>query len=145
MTRVDFYILEAPGRDARDRFVCRLAEKAAGQGHRIFVQPAGPEHPERLDGLMWTFRDGAFLSHVFSDEAASLDPQGLSAVVIGRGDDVDVHHDLLINTADEVPLFFSRFDRVAEIVPGDDAGRDAGRQRYRFYRDRGYDLSTHRI
>jgi DNA polymerase-3 subunit chi len=65
--------------------------------------------------------------------------------LLGHGDAPDDHADLLINLADEVPLFFSRFDRVAEIVSGENADRDLARDRYRFYRDRGYSLKTHKI
>ena len=53
--------------------------------------------------------------------------------------------DLLINLGAEVPLFFSRFERVAEIVSGENEDRALARDRFRFYRDRGYSLNTHRL
>ncbi len=52
---------------------------------------------------------------------------------------------MLINLADEVPDFFSRFERVAELIDRDPAVRTAGRNRFRLYRDRGYTLNTHNI
>jgi DNA polymerase-3 subunit chi len=45
----------------------------------------------------------------------------------------------------EVPTFFSRFSRVAEIVAGDDDERKTARERFRFYRDRGYQMNTHNL
>jgi len=48
-----------------------------------------------------------------------------------------------VNLADEIPGFFGRFDRVAEIVVGEN--RDAGRERYKFYRDRGFPLFHHEL
>jgi|TARA_B110000977_G_C10720438_1_gene354983 DNA polymerase-3 subunit chi len=48
---------------------------------------------------------------------------------------------LLINLAFQVPSFFGRFDRVAEIIVGET--KDRGREHYKFYRDRGYPLHHH--
>ena len=45
----------------------------------------------------------------------------------------------------EPPPFFSRFERLAEIVGKDDADVVAGRERFRFYRERGYELRTHNL
>ena len=53
--------------------------------------------------------------------------------------------EVLINLADEVPDFFSRYARVAEIVDADAIRREKGRERFRFYRDRGYQLQTHQL
>jgi DNA polymerase-3 subunit chi len=55
------------------------------------------------------------------------------------------HWDLMINLADHVPEYFSRYERVAELVDGHPQRRDLGRDRYRFYRDRGYKLNTHQM
>ncbi len=52
---------------------------------------------------------------------------------------------MLINLAAEVPLFFSRFERVAELVNEQADTRSQGRARYSFYRERGYPLHTHEI
>ena len=53
--------------------------------------------------------------------------------------------DVLINLSAEVPEFFSRYERVAEVVDADAARREQSRERYRFYRDRGYKLNTHQV
>ncbi len=52
---------------------------------------------------------------------------------------------MLINLAADVPDFFSRYERVAEVVDGNSARREQSRERYRFYRDRGYKLNTHQV
>ena len=53
--------------------------------------------------------------------------------------------DVLINLAGSVPSFFGRFERVAEIVDQSDAQKQVARERYRFYRDRGYALQSHNV
>ena len=53
--------------------------------------------------------------------------------------------DVLINLAPAVPEFFSRYERVAEVVDANAVRREQSRERYRFYRDRGYPLNTHQV
>ncbi len=52
---------------------------------------------------------------------------------------------VLINLDPAPPPFFSRFERLAEIVGTEAADAAAGRERYRFYRERGYELRTHNL
>lgn len=144
MTRVDFYVLEDTADQARERFACRLVEKAWRLKHKIYLHAASQEDAQRVDHLLWTFRDGSFVPHAVAcgelDEALAA----VTPVHIGCGAEPRLDADLLINLDREVPLFFSRFERVAEIVAGED-GKAAARERFRFYRDRGYALEHHRI
>ena len=43
------------------------------------------------------------------------------------------------------PHFFSRFDRVAEVVPVDQNSRESARKNYTYYKERGYVLEYHNI
>lgn len=139
MTRIDFYILKTAAPLEGERFACRLAEKAYDQGHRLYLH-VPEEAASRLDELLWSFRAGSFVPH---ERLEGGEPDPDTPVHIGSGQTPGPHDDVLINLAPEVPLFFSRFQRVAEIVAGDEAQRAAGRERYRFYRDRGYPLKVH--
>jgi DNA polymerase III subunit chi len=145
MTRVDFYILDDDAEQSRERFACRLVEKAWRLRHRIYVHATAEAEARRLDALLWTFNEQSFLPHVI--ETPDLDPALAEAtpVRIGSGREPAFEADLLVNLDASVPLFFSRFDRVAEIVGGDEAQRLLARDRFRFYRDRGYALETHQI
>ncbi|MGI9264897.1 MAG: DNA polymerase III subunit chi [Gammaproteobacteria bacterium] len=143
MTRVDFYVLKAGSARQRSVFACRLTEKAFGLGHKIYLHTGSGKQTHQLSELLWTFRDGSFVPHLEFDQSAAHDSDDDTPVHIGHGDEPGQHADLLINLADEVPLFFSRFERVAEIVAAD--SRDHARDRFRFYRDRGYALETHNL
>jgi len=48
---------------------------------------------------------------------------------------------VLINLSDQTPSNFARFERMLEIVADQEAERNAGRERYRFYKERGYPLN----
>lgn len=139
MTQIDFYILEGDGTRNRALFVCRLADKVAGMGHKVFVQAESESTARELDDLMWTYSDRSFLPH----SLAGSDPE--AKVHIGHGVDPTGDFHLLINLAADVPGFFSRFERVAEVVDGDETRKAQGRERFRFYKDRGYPLKTNNL
>ena len=120
-------------------FACKLADKVAGMGHKVFVQTPDEGTARELDDLMWTFQDRSFLPHCL----AGTDPA--AAVHIGHGSEPDEGFHLLINLAADVPGFFARFERVAEVVDGDAGHKAQGRERFRFYKDRGYPLETHKL
>lgn len=141
MTRVDFYILQQQHAEARQRFACRLAAKAWQQGNRVYIHTAGAEQSRRLDELLWTFNTESFIPHSLDDDAAA----DAVPVHIGHGGEPQHHDEVLINLAPEVPLFFSRFERVIELVDQHEETRQQGRERFRFYRDRGYPLENHTI
>ena len=152
MTRIDFYILSTDNLDARLRVACRIAQKAVQRRHHVFVNAADEADANRLDDLLWTFSQGSFIPHLVAGRGAAAD--GDEPVVIGVGDsdsaddppaEAGEHWDVMINLAQEVPGFFSRYARVAEVVDADPARRSHGRQRYRYYQDRGYKLETHPI
>ena len=67
----------------------------------------------------------------------------VTPVLIDTVGDNPLHDEFLINLHSEWPACFSRFQRLAEIVCTDDADRREARARYKFYRDRGYEIRTH--
>ncbi|MBT8116473.1 MAG: DNA polymerase III subunit chi [Gammaproteobacteria bacterium] len=140
MTQVDFYILQDEAARARPLLTCRLTEKAWKQGHRVYINTDTQQQVAELDDLLWTFRAGSFIPH-----AAYTEADGELPVTLGHALEPDGFDDVLVNLANEVPPYFSRFDRVAELVGADTEQRAAARDRYRYYQDRGYTLNTHKL
>jgi DNA polymerase-3 subunit chi len=141
MTQVDFYLLPDAAEPARLLFACRLADKAYRLGHRVFIHSASAEQSRQLDDMLWTFQQNSFVPHCLYRDAGEAPPP----VLLGHDAEPDSGSEVLINLAGEVPLFFSRFERVAELVSQDDGVRRDGRRRYSFYKERGYPLNTHEI
>lgn len=139
VTRVDFYVSRAGESLARERLACRIAEKAFRLGHRLHIHLGDDGELGTIDDLLWTFRDVSFLPH------ARLGADEAVPITLDTGAAPEPVPDLLINLAAEVPGFFSRFERVAEVVSGDAATREMGRSHFRFYRDRGYPLQHHEV
>ena len=152
MTQVDFYILTTASDDSWLRLACRITEKAIQRKLQVYLHSGNEAHATRLDGLLWTFSQGSFIPHRVLDktstppfdEPALIGLEDLGAKPGSAADDTQ-KWDLMINLTTQVPQFFSRYDRVAEVVDADPVRRESGRERFRFYRDRGYELKTHNI
>lgn len=141
MTEVDFYILNGDDAQQRAQFACRLADKAYKLGHRVYIHTESPQQTRQLDELLWTFQQNSFVPH----RVLVADDDRQTPVQLGHDAEPDASHEVLINLAGDVPLFFSRFERVAELVNSDSTVRQQGRSRYSFYKERGYPLRTHEI
>jgi len=141
MTRVDFYVTPQQEEDARLQLACRIAEKAYNLSNRVYIHTDDPLTASKIDDLLWTFRQGSFIPHSLSSD----ENQQQSAIVIGHEQAAMDESQVLINLSSAVPEFFSRFERIAEIVAGDDAMRQAARDRFKYYRERGYPLETHEL
>lgn len=141
MTQVDLYLLADRSAASRELYGCRLAEKVYRLGHRLYVHTEDAAQALRMDELLWTFREGSFIPH----ERYQADRAPEAPVMIGHDQEPAHDFDVLLNLAPDVPLFFSRFLRVAEPVENDDGPRQRARERYRFYRERGYALTTHNV
>lgn len=144
MTRVDFYILSTDSDRARLHFTCRIADKAMRSGRHIVINSTSEHESRQLDELLWTFSQGSFVPHrvVGTGETG---PAREPVVIASGREPGGEQWNVLINLAAEVPDFFSRYERVVELVDADQLRRKQGRERYRFYQDRGCELNTHRM
>ncbi len=155
MTRIDFYILETSdnsedtaesSEQAAESFICRLTEKAWSQNNAVYIHTMDEKHATKYDELLWTFNEESFIPHQLLNK--NTDQSNTKNVLIGQQitENIPVtYHDVLINLNHETPSFFSQFERVAEIITTDETSRSKGRERYQFYRDRGYALETHKL
>ena len=139
MPQIDFYVLPTADPAARLEFACMLSEKAWRLGHRIYLHCQNAEQREALDARLWTFKGEAFVPHGLAEDDSQ------APIALGLGEPPVAHCDLLINFDLAVPAFFERFARVAELVVEDPAIRQAARESFRFYRERGYPPQDHRL
>jgi len=140
MPRVDFYVIEDPQSDPR-RVACRLVEKAWRQGHAVFVHTDSADDAQRMDDLLWTYRQDSFLPHARQSETSADDCR----VFIGDGGEPTDELDVVVNLSQEVPPFYSRCQRLAEVVTAEEGSRVAGRTRYRYYREQGLAPEYHKL
>lgn len=135
MTQIDFYT------HVQDKqlLACKLSAKALEQGLRVLVLTSDEGHAARMDQLLWSVPATGFLPHCRArDELAAVTP-----VIVDHEPGELAHEQILLNLSGARPVFFSRFQRLIEIVTTDEADREAARERFRFYRDRGYEIRSH--
>lgn len=140
MTRIDFYF------NAADKLgmAVKLAHKAWANQNHLLIYTRDAAQLDALDRLLWTAQPTSFLPHcraghqlaaqtaiLLTADAAALDSAAMP------------HHEVMLNLDPEHPPQFSRFERLLEIVSRDDQeDRVRARARHKFYRDRGYDITT---
>lgn len=135
MTQIDFYTRVSN----KLSIACRLAAKAHSRNMRVALLCPDEATVRKLDQLLWSAAPLSFVPHCAADHPLAA----RTPVVIASMDDAPGHDDVLVNLRDEWPPSFSRFQRLVELVSDDDADKSAARARYKFYRDRGYEIRTH--
>jgi len=153
MTRIDFYILSTSSADDRIRMVCKLIDKATAQGQRVFVHSNDRPLLESLHTSLGDFSSERLITHQLVDENASIRDsitdenrvyEEFEQVTLSSSDPARTDA-VLINLSSSVPVFFSRFERTLEVVDRQELIRLEGRNRYRFYQERGYPLQHHNL
>lgn len=135
MTRIDFHS-NVPDKIL---YACRLTRKARAADCQVVLLTTAADL-DVLDAALWAMSEDSFLPHVKAgDPLAAQTP-----VVLTDSDAAELpHHHVLINLTDATPAHFARFERMFEVISGDEAEREAGRERFRFYKQRGYPLTHH--
>ncbi len=135
MTRIDFYTHSAD----KLQTACRLSAKAVSQGLRVTILTPDVETSRKLDSMLWHYPQTGFIPHCMADNPLAVE----TPVIIDEKGEHLFHDDVLFNLRDTSPPFFSRFQRLVEIAEESESGK--ARERYRFYRDRGYEIHHHRL
>jgi|SRR6476659_10580783 len=137
MTAIDFYTHVSD----RHQVVTKLVAKAFAQHGSVRVLTADAASTEALEKLLWVLPATGFLPHCrVADRLAADTPIWVDHVLEHPGTAA-----VLINLHASPPPFFSRFERMAEIVGVDEADAAGARSRFRYYRERGYELRTHNL
>jgi len=124
--------------DAADplHFACRLIRRALASGKPVGVC-VPPAQAARLDGLLWSFEATEFIPHRRWDGATAPAPGEVLLVADAAR---LPHRGLLLNLGDELPSAAFEFERVLEVIGTDPERVQAGRVRYRSYKQSGAKL-----
>ena len=142
MSKVDFYILNSSGNSYRNRFACRLTEKAFRLNYSILIKTPNQKVSNEIDTLLWTFRHESFLPHEIVDDNTSKTE---SPITVSHSKKNPIAADLLINLSEAIPKEHKKISRIAEIVISDDEAIKKSRQRYIEYRETGHTIKHHKI
>jgi DNA polymerase-3 subunit chi len=132
MTRIEFY----SNADSRLQAACQLIAKAFQQHLRVIVYAPDETAARGMDKLLWTFQATGFIPHCMAHQ-----PIAQETPVVISGENAEMpYHQIMLNLHGELPPMFSRFERLIEVVGCDEEDRKLARNRYRHYRDRGYEI-----
>ena len=136
MTEVAFHF-NAPDKLG---YACRLLRKAHATGARVVVTG---EHDllHELDAALWTYAATEFVPHCISPGPASVHAR--TPIVLAPSAETAPHRQVLVNLGAAVPAGFERFERLIEVVTGDEDDRQRARGRWKHYADRGYAIVRH--
>lgn len=134
MTRVEFF-LNVPDKLAK---IAELCEKAVEKGRQLTIFTPDDAMSRALQQRLWQQSATVFLPSNLSDDVMSQ----FAPIVLDTNGENLVQDDVLINLQSGHPPFFSRFRYLVELVGDDEADKAAARVRFRFYKDRGYEVKT---
>ena len=139
---VTFYVLEERSSAARLRLACRIIEKAYRAGQNVLVWHSDAAELASFDELLWTFGDDrTFIPHELVGEGVAAEAPVLLTTSSAPESGIDV----LVNLAAAVPPLAERAARIVEVIDGDPERREAGRTRFRAYRELGCEPVSHNV
>ena len=137
MTEIIFYT----GINDELPFLLKLSEKTLRMRRRACIATRDAIHSKAVSEYLWSHDATKFIPH-------SLEPNALNNELTAlelRHDDTSSHLDILINLTPKSPIRFSSFQRLVEIITKHKDSIEVGRQRFKWYRDRGYDIKVHKM
>ena len=142
--QVDFYLLEG-SRLAPPELACRLALMAWERGHQVTVIAGDDREAAGLDDLMWSVPRDRFVPHEITPGGGGGRAPVQICPLQRFGDEALKGGDVVINLSERPVPEPGRFNRLLEIVPGEQGQRAASRTKYRAYRQQGLQPATHNI
>ena len=135
MARADFYLIDKPRfRDDPLLLVCELVKKAFAAEQPTLILARSPEQADELDEKLWDFEADAFIPHqIAGDEDDEITP-----VLIAAPENPAADRPLVINLRDDCAP--GLFERVLEVVPADESQRLGSRERWKTYKQAGFEL-----
>jgi DNA polymerase-3 subunit chi len=147
VTAIDFYTLAENSRTLRMKAACQLVQRSFLAGERVLVWLQDAPALSAFDDLLWTFGDRAFVPHepLAGDPAASEAPVQLFAGATLPPEAQNGAFGTLMALRTEASEQALSFGRVIEVLDADPACRNAGRARFRFYREHGATPHHHEL
>ena len=137
MTKIVFYQLQTDNTEARLLFICKLLTKIWRQALKIYVYDNIPANNKHLSDLLWNFSEYRFIPHSLTSDSAPIN--------LGEDERFTLHNDVIINLGENIPVHYSRFVKVLEIVDNQPQIKKNSREHYRYFKDRGYPIEHHQI
>ncbi|MEG3692338.1 DNA polymerase III subunit chi [Vibrio coralliirubri] len=143
MQTATFYIVPSDSPQASEdgfaHYVLFLAQHFAKQGAKLYLNCNDKGHAERIAEVFWQVEPSEFIAHNLVGEG----PKYSTNIEIGyQGVKHNWNRQLVINLADNHTTFANAFAQVIDFVPCEEKAKQLARERYKIYRQAGYQLQT---
>ncbi|QWF70788.1 DNA polymerase III subunit chi [Methylomonas paludis] len=139
---VDFYVLATHLQQQRQDFACKLIEKIYRSGQNCYVLTDSLEQAASIDLQLWTFRAGSFIPHQIY---RGILPELPQTILIGLADIPESRQNLIVNLSSQLPEHGPLTGRILEVLDNSEICKQAGRERFRYYRQLGITPVTHKL
>ncbi|AKR42314.1 DNA polymerase III subunit chi [Methylophilus sp. TWE2] len=132
MTKIRFYT------DVTDQvaLIQHLVSQALSRQRQVTIYVPDRERALQLSEGLWL----QFADSFFPNALADAEHAALAQVQLAWQPEQIRQDDLLFNCQATLPKFFSRFRHLFELIGTEEQEKVAGRQRWTFYRERGYEI-----
>lgn len=139
MTEVFFY----SGSNDKLETACRLCAKALQQDMNVVIYSPDEVLIDKLDGLLWTFSAVSFIPHSRISDDDSI--MTMTPIILSNQIPAGDHFDVLLNLDHQPPPQLDQFERIIEIADNSEDDKLAARERYRFYKDAGFEIQHFKL
>jgi len=132
MTRVRFY----SNLDDKVAVMLNLVERAFAKKHQVTILVDDGAAASDYSRMLWEKTSTSFLPSAL----ASSELAGQTPILFDWQEKQLCQDDILINLTQKQLTIFSRFQQLVELVSHDEQDKVLARERFKFYRDRGYQV-----
>jgi DNA polymerase-3 subunit chi len=134
MTRIEFYFNVAN----KPQVLADLVQAALLKRRQVTILAADEAAASQISSDLWQTKPESFLPNVLANQ-----PHATQTPVLIDWQDKNLQQDdMLINLSAHEPSFFSRFTHLVELVGEVEQDKVSARLRYKFYKDRGYEIKN---
>jgi len=147
MTHIEF-IVNVENKLAK---AAELCEKEVTKGRLVTISSDNEAHLPEIQNTLWQVSPHSFLPmHTLENSEKDSYFSEFCTIHFALHNEFSTQHnfiqdDVLLHFHALTPPFFSRFRYLFELVGLEESDKAAARLRYKFYRDRGYDIKTTRL
>ncbi|WP_194438015.1 DNA polymerase III subunit chi [Vibrio fluminensis] len=143
MQTATFYIVKTDSPQATEigfaEYAVFLSQHFARQGAKVYLNCQNKSHAEAMAELFWQVDADKFIAHNLVGEG----PRYATNIEIGhQGVKPSWNRQLVINLAENETTFANKFAQVVDFVPCEEKAKQLARERYKIYRQAGYQLQT---
>lgn len=142
MKQVQFYLLsqaDSAEISAAEIQACELAANAWREGKRVLIACETEQQALNIDETLWAREPDSFVPHNLSGEITTY---ATPVEISWKGKRNAQRRDVLISLQQDIPDFVTSFNQVIDFVPVEESAKAQARERYKQYRQLGWQLET---